>query len=504
MTDILVEYVDSVNIRVRCERGIAKELSDYFTFKVPGHTYMPAYRKRIWDGQIKLYNMFSQLIYAGLEDYVESFAHARGYTFVKSRGGTKIPPPGNAHTTEHLLSYAEEKLKIPMKPHEHQLDAIRHALYANRTLLVSPTGSGKSLMIYTMVRYHLDKLSKDKKILIIVPTTSLVSQLYSDFKDYAKNDKWCVETNCHRVMSGIEKDDLKKRVIISTWQSIYKQPKEYFSKFGAVFGDECHLFKAKSLTSIMTKLEDCPVRIGTTGTLDGSLTHKLVIEGLFGPVYEVTKTKTLMERKLLSTLKIDAILLKHSESVRSELKRSTYQDEIDYIVSCEERNRFVCRLTNNLRGNTLVLFQFVEKHGKVLHQMMKKEFPDKQVFFVHGGTDAEQRETIRKFVEKTENAVIIASYGTFSTGVSIKRLHNIVFASPSKSRIRVLQSIGRQLRKSEHKDVAKLYDIADDLSWKKYKNHTLRHFEERLKIYDGESFQYAQININLKGGLNVA
>jgi len=173
-------------------------------------------------------------------------------------------------------------------------------------------------------------------------------------------------------------------------------------------------------------------------------------------------------------------------------------------VSCEERNRFVCRLTNNLKGNTLVLFQFVEKHGKVLHQMMKKEFPDKQVFFVHGGTDAEQRETIRKFVEKTENAVIIASYGTFSTGVSIKRLHNIVFASPSKSRIRVLQSIGRQLRKSEHKDVAKLYDIADDLSWKKYKNHTLRHFEERLKIYDGESFQYAQININLKGGLNVA
>ena len=504
MTDILVEYVDSVNIRVRCERGIAKELSDYFTFKVPGHTYMPAYRKRIWDGQIKLYNMFSQLIYAGLENYVESFAHARGYTFVKSRGGTKIPPPGNAHTTEHLLSYAEEKLKIPMKPHEHQLDAIRHALYANRTLLVSPTGSGKSLMIYTMVRYHLDKLPKDKKILIIVPTTSLVSQLYSDFKDYAKNDKWCVETNCHRVMSGIEKDDLKKRVIISTWQSIYKQPKEYFSKFGAVFGDECHLFKAKSLTSIMTKLEDCPVRIGTTGTLDGSLTHKLVIEGLFGPVYEVTKTKTLMERKLLSTLKIDAILLKHSESVRSELKRSTYQDEIDYIVSCEERNRFVCRLTNNLKGNTLVLFQFVEKHGKVLHQIMKKEFPDKQVFFVHGGTDAEQRETIRKFVEKTENAVIIASYGTFSTGVSIKRLHNIVFASPSKSRIRVLQSIGRQLRKSEHKDVAKLYDIADDLSWKKYKNHTLRHFEERLKIYDGESFQYAQININLKGGLNVA
>ncbi len=497
MSDLLIEHVDSVNIRVRCERSVAKELSDYFTFKVPGHAYMPAYRKRIWDGQIKLYNMFSQLIYAGLEKYVIRFASERGYKVQtepkKQNGFTETITRGFIDNWLHPHINGKQ-----ISPHEHQVNAITHALRNDRALLVSPTGSGKSLIIYALMRYQLDKIENDKKILIIVPTTSLVSQLYSDFTEYAGNTTWKVDQNCHKVMAGLPKDDIKKRVVISTWQSIHKQPKDYFDKFGAVFGDECHLFKAKSLTGIMTKLENCPVRIGTTGTLDGSLTHKLVIEGLFGPVHQVTKTKTLMERKLLSELKIDAILLGHSETVRNEMKRSTYQDEIDFIVQSEERNKFICNLCSNLKGNTLVLFQFVEKHGKHLHKLMEEINPDKKVFFIYGKTDADLREEVRRIAEKIDDAIIIASYGTFSTGVSIKRLHNIVFASPSKSRIRVLQSIGRQLRKSEHKDVAKLYDLADDLSWKKYKNHTLRHFEDRLKIYEGEGFEHKKIRINLK------
>lgn len=498
MVDLIIEHVDSVNIRVRCERGTAKELSDYFTFKVPGHTYMPAYRNRMWDGQIKLYNMFSQTIYAGLEDYVLKFADDRGYKY------EKVEKKDHDFTEEKVEKYINEFLKPQIQgkqipAHKHQIKAITHALRKDRALLVSPTGSGKSMIIYALARYYLDQIPKDKKILIIVPTTSLVSQLYSDFAEYSGR-KW-VRT-CHCVMSGREKDRKDCRVVISTWQSIYKQPKEYFDKFSAVFGDECHLFKAKSLTSIMSKLTDCPIRIGTTGTLDGSLTHKLVIEGLFGPVFKVTTTKTLMKRQLLSDLKIDCILLKHPDVIREEMKRKTYQEEIDFIVGNEERNRFISDLTCNLKGNTLVLFQYVEKHGKILHQLMQERLKGKHVFFVHGGTDTEQREEIRHIAEKTDDAVIIASYGTFSTGVSIKRLHNIVFASPSKSRIRVLQSIGRQLRKSEHKDVAKLYDLADDLSWKKYKNHTLRHFEERLKIYEGEGFEYKPILIKLKESSN--
>jgi len=494
MVDLIIEHVDSVNIRVRCERSVAKELSDFFTFKVPGHTYMPAYRNRIWDGQIKLYNMFSQTIYAGLEKYVVKFAEERGYKYER-----QIKEDNN-FTEEIVEKYINEFLRPQIQgktipAHKHQIRAITHALRKDRTLLVSPTGSGKSMIIYALARYYFDKIPKHKKILVIVPTTSLVSQLYSDFAEYSGGG-WV--KNCHTVMAGKQKDDCKCRVIISTWQSIHKMPAEYFKKFEVVFGDECHLFKAKSLTSIMSKLVDCPIRIGTTGTLDGSLTHKLVIEGLFGPVFKVTTTKKLMDRKLLSDLKIDCLVLKHSESIRESMKRCTYQEEIDYIVGSQERNTFITDLTSRLKGNTLILFQYVDKHGKVLNEMMKQRFKDKKVFFVYGGTDTEQREQVRHIAEKTNDAVIIASYGTFSTGISIRRLHNIVFASPSKSRIRVLQSIGRQLRKSEHKDVAKLYDIADDLSWKKYKNHTLRHFEERLKIYEGEGFDFKPFHISLK------
>ena len=250
----------------------------------------------------------------------------------------------------------------------------------------------------------------------------------------------------------------------------------------------------------MSKLLECPYRIGTTGTLDDSLTHKLVIEGLFGRVQHVTTTKKLMNKDLLSKLKIDCLLLNYPEKVRQENKKMKYQDEIDWIVTNENRNNFISDLSVNLKGNTLVLFQYVEKHGKPLFESIQKKAGDgRDVFFVFGGTDVELREEIRKITEKKDNAIIVASYGTFSTGISIRRLHNIIFASPSKSRIRILQSIGRQLRKSEHKDVAKLYDIADDIHWKSYKNHTLNHFERRLKIYQSEGFEFKQISLHIKG-----
>jgi superfamily II DNA or RNA helicase len=274
-------------------------------------------------------------------------------------------------------------------------------------------------------------------------------------------------------------------------------PKKYFDQFGAVFGDECHLFKAKSLMSLMQKLTDCDYRIGTTGTLDGTQTHKLVIEGLFGPVYKVTTTSNLMEMNLLAQLKIDCILLKYPQELRQEIARAKYQDEINWLVSYQPRNDFICNLTTKLKGNTLVLFQFVEKHGKKLYEQIKDETDNRKVFFVHGNTDVDIREEIRQITEQEENAIIVASFGTFSTGVSIRRLHNIVFASPSKSRIRILQSIGRQLRKSEHKTLAKLYDIGDDLHWKSWKNHTLRHFVERIKIYRSEKFDHNSVMINI-------
>ena len=256
------------------------------------------------------------------------------------------------------------------------------------------------------------------------------------------------------------------------------------------------MFKAKSLSGIMEKLTNCNFRYGTTGTLDGMQCHKLIIEGLFGPSYHVTSTKKLIDKNILSSLKIDAILLNYDEVDRKVVSKYTYSDEMLWLIHNEKRNRFIVDLAKSLKGNTLILFQFVEKHGKRLHQLVNDE--GRKVFFVHGGTEAEDREQVRKILEENDQCIVVASYGTFSTGISIKRLHNIIFASPSKSRIRVLQSIGRQLRVSEHKEFAKLYDIGDDLSWKTKKNHTLRHFSERIKIYRSEKFEFRPIIIKME------
>jgi len=496
MNTILIKHKDTVNLKIECERGIAKELSDYFTFEVPGHKYMPAFKNKLWDGQIKLYNIYTQTLYAGLLEYVIKFAEDRNYTFEVDKKLKKSKKKINIDAFLSLINLTVSGKDI--KPYEHQINAINHAMHNDRCLLLSPTGSGKSLIIYCLLRHYLNILPPEKKVLIIVPTTSLVQQMLFDFDDYSKRDNWNARGTCHTVMAGRDKINERKRVVISTWQSIYKMKNSYFKNFGAVFGDECHLFKAKSLTSIMTKLIDCPFRIGTTGTLDGSDTHKLVIEGLFGIVFDVISTKELMNKDLLSKLEIDTILLKYNDEDKKEIKRAKYQDEIDWLVRNEKRNKFIRDMALKLKGNTLILFQYVEKHGKTIYSIIKENAEDgRKIFFVHGGTDVEVREEIRHITEQEENAIIIASYGTFSTGISIRRLHNIIFASPSKSRIRVLQSIGRQLRKSENKEIAKLYDIGDDLSWKSWKNHTLKHFLERIKIYESEDFKFNSIVIQV-------
>ena len=327
-----------------------------------------------------------------------------------------------------------------------------------------------------------------------MPTTSLVEQMYSDFKEYG----WNVEKYCHRLYSGYS-NVTDKRVLISTWQSLFRLPKEYFDQFGVVFGDEAHLFKSKSLTEIMSKLTDCKYRIGLTGTLDGAQTHKLVLEGLFGAVNKVTSTKKLMDKKQLSQLTVRCLILKHTPEHCQMISKGKYQDEIDYLVSSRSRQNFIRNLAIKLEGNTLVLFQLVEKHGKNLHEIIKEKAADgRKVFYIFGGVEADERETIRGIVEKEKDAIIVASYGTFSTGVNIKNLHNIIFASPSKSRVRNLQSIGRGLRLGENKVDATLYDIADDMTWKSKENFTLKHFQERINIYTEEEFDYEMHSIDLK------
>ena len=339
------------------------------------------------------------------------------------------------------------------------------------------------MMIYAVVRYFVET---KKKVLLIVPTTSLVEQMYKDFEDYG----WNADQYCHRIYSGKEKTN-ENSVTITTWQSVYKLKRPFFKDFDVAIGDEAHLFKSKSLVSIMTKMDSAKYRYAFTGTLDGSQTHKWVLEGLFGPSYKVTQTKELIDKGHLSKLQIRVLILKHHDQ-----KFDTYEDEIQYIIGHSKRNRFIRNLAVDLRGNTLVLFSRVATHGQILFDSINSFVKNgRKVFYVHGGVEAQEREEVRTITESESNAIIVASYGTFSTGINIKRLHNIVFASPSKSRIRNLQSIGRVLRKGEGKDIATLYDIADDIGGQ---NYTLRHLNERVNIYNDENFKYEVIKVNLR------
>ena len=341
-------------------------------------------------------------------------------------------------------------------------------------------------MIYSLVRYFENK---NKNILIVVPTTSLVEQMHKDFQDYG----WDADAYCHKIYSGREKIT-DQPVVITTWQSIYKLEKSFFERFDVVIGDEAHLFKSKSLVGIMTKLLDCKYRFGFTGTLDGTQTHKWVLEGLFGPSYKIISTDDLMTKGYLSKLNIKILTLKHPPQ-----KFEKYEDEIQYLIGHNQRNNFIKNLALDQKGNTLVLYSRVEAHGALLFELINKYKKEtRRCFFVHGGVDTEDRELVRSITEQEEDAIIIASYGTFSTGINIKRLHNVIFASPSKSRVRNLQSIGRVLRKGDNKVKATLFDIADDITYNSSKNYTLNHLMERVKIYNEENFNYEILTIPLK------
>jgi|TARA_R110002020_G_scaffold54452_5_gene151833 superfamily II DNA or RNA helicase len=486
MTDLIIQKVNEVYLQVKTQPHIEYELRDRFTFEVPNKKFMPQYRGKYWDGYVHLFNMKTKRIYVGLLDKIVSFCEQSGYSYkFEDNKFYGLPFEVNDFISHGGVKDYMKSI-TSFKPRDYQIDAVYDALRYNRKLLISPTASGKSLMIYSIVRYFV---GTNRKILLVVPTTSLVEQMFKDFQDYG----WDAENHCHRIYAGRERINTNE-VTITTWQSVYKLDRTFFEEYDVVIGDEAHLFKSKSLIQIMDKLHHAKYRYGFTGTLDGTQTHKWVLEGLFGPSYKVTQTKKLIDEGHLATLDIQCLVLKYKPQ-----KFDTYEDEIQFLISNERRNKFITNLSLDLKGNTLILYSRVETHGAVLFDLINKGATvNRKIFFVHGGVGAEDREKVREITEQQNDAIIVASYGTFSTGINIKNLHNVIFASPSKSRIRNLQSIGRVLRKGKNKVKAKLYDIADDLTLGSRKNYTLNHFIERVKIYVQEQFNYEIISINIK------
>lgn len=487
---IVVGKLNETFLQLSCERHIAYELNEYFSFKVPNAQFHPKVRAKMWDGKIRLFNIQTGQLYLGLLPYLKEWAVKHDYKIQTDIVEVKHLKEGDVEKIKAFFDSLNLHCKNkPITPRDYQIASFMECVKSDRSLLLSPTSSGKSLVIYSLIRWYQRFLDKDK-MLIVVPTTNLVTQMYGDFGDYSSHDKsWNVEEQCHKIYSGKEKFS-DNQIYISTWQSLYRLSKKYFEKFSLIVGDEAHLATANSLKGILEKATLCRYRFGTTGTLKDSKCNKLMLEGLFGKTYTAVTSRELMDDKHISTLNIQCLQLEYPEQERQAMKKATYKEEIDFIVLHKKRNNFICNLALEQKGNTLILFNYVEKHGKVLEKMLLDKKSKRQIFFIAGETDVEEREAIRKATEEEKNAIIVASSGVLSTGVNIKNLQYLIFAHPYKAKVRNLQSIGRVLRLDDKNNRAVLYDIIDDLHWKKHQNYGLKHWKERLNIYLKEKFDY--------------
>lgn len=482
---IYIKKLNETFLRIVCDdKEIIAEIFDKFSYKDPTAASNWKVNKG-WQKAWKrsLFNMKTRVLWIGLLPDLVEWLDDSGYEY-------KIE--GDFQGESFSLKEAEDFIKtlnIPEKfqIRDYQLKYFVKAVRNRRCICLAPTSSGKSLIIYLLFRYF------NTKTLLIVPSVNLVYQMFKDFKDYGYD----VDENVHMVMGGTEKNVSSKKLTISTWQSIYQEERPYFDDIEVIIGDEVHGFKASSLVNIMTMASNTPVRIGFTGTLTGEPLYDFQIQGLFGPLFKYISTKEMMDQGYASEMEINAILLNHSNSPYRDqfLVKVDYVDEVEYLTNLPSRNKFIKNLALSLKGNTFVMFKNIS-HGKELFEMIKAGSEDIPVYYVSGETKGVKREDLRNIIEKSEKSIVVAST-VFATGVNITSINNIIFVHPSKSRIRVMQSIGRGLRKNSNKEKLELFDIADRLL-ERGLTSTLVHFKERLKMYKEEDFTISFHDVNLK------
>ena len=502
---ITIQKYNEVHLKILSDDFSAlAEISEKFTFDVEGYKFMPAYRSGAWDGKIRLYSMQTKKMYLGLLGTLRKFLNDMGYEY-ELKGFDK---PNNITLTD-VKTYIESlDLRMDgnkLEDRDYQTKAVYESLHREKLLFTVPTSGGKTSLTYSIVRWYLDK---GLRTLIIVPTKELVTQSFNDFKDYSSHNGFDVDLNMHKIVGGSEKNT-ECGITVSTWQSIYKLDAAWFDQFDVVIFDEAHKATSKELSGIMDKTVNVKYKVGMTGTVQDAKTNRLVLEGLFGEIVPIITTKELMDMGFISNLKIQALLLTYDDETKQDAmrymrtqengrlgKKVDYQKEIDFIVSNESRNNFIANLAVRCDNTTLVLFNYVERHGVKLYELIRAKNPDAIVYMLDGSSSIDERALVKEEA-KNKPIIILASYALYSTGVSIPAIANVIFAHPTKSKIRVLQSIGRGLRLFKGKSFARLFDIADDLSYKTSENHSLKHFRERLELYIREDFDYVMNTVKV-------
>lgn len=491
-----ITKIDDVYLYISSDdTGDLLQIDEEFKFRVSGYRFMPAYKSGRWDGFVHLFNIRDRTIPIGLYNNLVEYCDTNNLEYSEDIKDTFKGPSDFDHSL-YPISIKQNIITL----YDYQETAIKFIIENNRGIILSPTGSGKSSIIYQLIRYWLD--SHEDKILLIVPNLSLVNQMKADILDYSALDDTFNEEDIHIIKGGTNKDG-PGRLYIATWQSLGKVLKDpsmtiYWNQFKSVLVDEAHLAKGLTITNIINKLTDCPNKVGLTGTLsaDESKTTKLQLQGLFGPIHITTTTRKLIDSGTVADMRIESLLLDYPDELKQDCKRLTYQQEIDWIVMNPNRNYFISKLASVQKGNTIVLFNFI-KQGEDLFTRISEMAPDRQVYYISGEVKGDIREEIRNAIEGHDDAIIVGNISVIGTGISINKLHSMILAHPTKSRIRTIQAIGRLLRKHETKDKAIVYDLADDLSWKKHKNYGLNHYQLRVKYYNQEKLDYTVKRIKI-------
>ena len=489
---ITIEKINEAFLKVMSDIAIETDIKDHFTYKMPGYRFSPKYKSGLWNGDISLYNMQSKRLPIGLYPRLIKFIEDSDLEY-KIRDNEDYSFDESVVTKEEIEEYIESlDISLPnnSKARDYQVDAVYNAISQKNLTLLSPTSSGKSLILYCILRYILDQ-NPHAKIILMVPSVQLVNQMFSDFEDYSHNNGFDVAKYTQKLFSGQPKE-LTKNLLITTWQSLKNiaasptNGPKIMAEYTAVFADEAHSSSAKEVQAILEKCKNSVYRIGTTGTLNNEKIHQLMIEGFLGPIYKVITTKELMDTNQVSNLDIRCFSLKYPEQICKSFKKVNYSDEISFLVTLNKRNEFICKMALAAKGTTLILVNHVNDHAKPLYDELK-EISEKPVYYVSGEVSAQRREEIRK-VANMEDCIIVGTYGTLQQGVNIPNIRNVIFGCPSKSPIRVLQSIGRGLRLHQDKDKMVLIDLIDDIRYKKKENFSYLHGLERISIYRKERF----------------
>lgn len=473
----------------------------YQSFKYKDPTHVPNKWQK-WDGTVRMYDRSTGKMQAGVLFILLKWLKESEYDYhvdpeLKDTLINKITREEIQEWVDGLDLSDEEGNSIT--PYDYQVESLFLTVKYQKMVLLAATSAGKSLIIYLIQRFY-DMLYPEMRKIVVVPTAQLVTQLSKDFSDYSRRNGWAASAKVHQIVDGATKATTKP-IIISTWQGIQNMDRDFFEEFAVLLVDECHGASAKKLTQICNYSTNAFVRIGLTGTLKDNELHPIAVQACFGPAKRVVTTKELIDAGRATKVYIRQIHLAYNHGDRMKVNGGgkdgapmSFQEEVEFLFDHQWRNKVIVTLAKSLKGNSLFLFERVDSHLLLLEGLMKEAGLDVKV--IHGDVKTGERDMIKALAESEDGVIILGTYGCISTGISIKRLRNLVFCHPSKSIVRVLQSIGRVLRLHKLKDFANLYDIIDDICTAGRLNYGVRHAIKRAEFYEAEGHEVTKRRID--------